>query len=385
MYHLDTIDLSLSKAPRFLAIAVCFLLTSTNQVSSESLKLAIFAPTTGPNQSIGLQVKVGVKIAKSRFKEENLKVFYTNWDEENIQRGLSNLENLAPDIVIASVGKSNFVEFYQALEKSERSNRLVPTTFLVRNHSSENRNMLKKFRTIINIGYTYEDFHRLSLSTWAKGFGLKNPMVVYKQAGSYDNLKSASLHALQKSGAATQRMVKLSNILKNNSKTDGIVLVGQPGEMVAAARTINRKLGKVPVFVSGNFVGPSLEYMKSQKLSAVSYATMWESGIDPERNKLLWAFADEANNSLGWQPYAFSSFAVDAYNATLVAISAWNAWKKSDQKSNRKGFWDVLVNGSLVSGLAGEKIVYWPETKSMVSAGLVIGPSKNTNFKIEMK
>ena len=370
---------SVFSAPLFLFSS--FLLGTAQ---SSTLKIGILAPTLGNNQSIGHQIIAGATIAAHELKNIDATLVYKDWDGVSVEKALSSLESENPAFIIVGIDAENLPDLFSILEKRSRSERTLPYIFLARNHTSKNLMPLKKFNNILSYGYTYFDFHRLSLNTWSKKLNIKNPMVLYAKGQGYIQQTELLKAALKNKNVQIYPLNKLKVALKQTSYPDGIVLAGSPVAMAKAASQIKKKGFDFPIFLSGTFGGPNLGIMTSINLPNVYYSSMWMSGNNTENNMMIGDFSGKANKLLGWQSYSFSSFAVDAYEAVNIGLAASRKWDRIGQTISIKDLWSVLKTAGPIKSLTGGEIRYWKEIDRMVNTGYLVESHTPNRYRLEV-
>ncbi len=351
---------------------------------SDTLRIGVFSPSSGKNQSMGNQIIAGAKIAAEETKNINAKIVYLEWDGENFRKALLNLKRKKPTFVIVGIGGQNLGHFVDELKKPSNISGKTPYIFLARNHTPQSIGSLKKFSNVLNFGYTFYDFHRLSLDTWSKQYKVERPMVLYADGQNYVRQKNLLKAALIDKKVQSLPLANFVGFSKGHNYPDGVILAGHPSEMAMAASQIKRNNIDLPVYISGKYGGPNLGFVRSIKLPKVTYSTMWISGNSAEENLTVSNFSSKVNEMLGWQSYAFSSFAIDAYEATKVGFTAWRKWKEVGLKNSTNNPWEFLKTSNPISGLAGDKIQYWEAVKGMINSGYLVESSEPKSYRFSI-
>ena len=359
-------------------LPVLLLLTLTlfairTEAAGRTLKLGILAPTAGPNQSIGQQIIAGVQIAAADTTDIIGDVVWADWDGNNVKVGLAELQNHQVDVIIVSLAAHRMDQFMQVLSSQKWA---VPLVFLALNHHPDSLIALKNFKNVITFGYTYYDFTRLALSTWANHLGLDRPVVLYDTQVYFQELREVSENALKKySQDGRVRSLPISEfhqVVSDYEDTDGVVLIGHPTQIPKYLEKIQWETDAISVFMTGVYAGSSLGRLSSHNFTGVYHGSIWSAERELEDDQRISQALDEINQHLGWQSHAFSPFALDAYGATKVVEAGWLEWQNQSGAGGFGHFWDVFVDGNGAQTLTDDyQISFSGDVKGMVPGGFL--------------
>ena len=362
-------------------LPVLLLLTLTplaigTEAAGRTLKLGILAPTAGPNQSIGQQIIAGVQIAAADTTGIIEGVVWADWDGKNVKAGLVELQNHQVDVIIVSFSANQMDQFMQVLSSSFVQKWAVPLVFLALNHHPDSLIALGKFNNVISFGYTYYDFTRLALSTWANHLDLDRPVVLYDTQDYFQELREVSENALKKySQDGRVRSFPISEfhqVVSDYEDTDGVVLIGHPTQIPKYLEKIKWETDAIPVFMTGVYAGSSLGRLSSHNFTGVYHGSIWSAERELEDDQRISQALDEINQHLGWQSHAFSPFALDAYGATKVVEAGWLEWQNQSGSGGFEHFWDVFIGGHGAQTLTDDyQISFSGDVKGMVPGGFL--------------
>lgn len=343
--------------------------------AADTLKLAVLAPITGPNYSIGEQVVAGVELAAEQMPTISNIVVSVNWEGDNIEAGLTELNAQDVDAIIASVPPHQVDQFIQVISSPTLQDQQIPILFLAFSHYQDKIEALKAYDNVNSFGYTYDGFTQLALSTWAEILQLNEPVIVYDTQDYFQELREISESALKHfSQDGTVKSLPFSDIseaLAATDDTDGIVLIGHPAQVPKYMEMIKWESYDMPVFLTGIYAGWSVGNTSSYSFPGVYYGTMWSPEQQLESDEHISQVLSDINERLGWQPQAFSSFALDAYGAVKVVEARWRELQDNPAHYFEE-FWQGIADGEGAKWLIDEyHMGFSSDAKGIVPGGFL--------------
>ena len=378
-----------------IALLVVLSAVCTLSATAQDLTIGILAPTAGPNQSLGEQVKAGaqfgVKSVEETFNFDFDLNWLDNWDGSDVEDGLNQIAKFDADVVIVDLDTQGVTKFFELASRQE----LKPALLLSNGRSRLDIGTDFVGQTpILQLGEPDDALFVASLKKWALDHpNLESVIVIYdkryKSTLKYgEELVQKTLGSLPgrnfeviKSSFSSDRKPYYEDQVTNaiKKKPDGIVLVAKSVDR--ANFTVGLRKHEVtynsPMFLSGPINFSAIDFVAANGGASVYYGDVygnifWDEKPDDlvtlEQSSQMTNFAKEVNNELGWSQYAFSSAAVDAYNA--IQILAKVVEERSYQASNNASWqddnpWKIAKNKSIV-GLTGN-LYYSQSLHSMIA------------------
>ena len=351
--------------------AVC-----TYSATAQDLTIGILAPTAGPNQSLGEQVRAGaqfgVKSVEETFNFDFDLNWLDNWDGKDVEAGLNQIAKLGADVVIVDLDAQGINKFFELAS----SQKLKPALLLSNGRSNLNIGADFTGQTpILPLGEPGDALFVAGLKKWALDHPtLESVFVIYDKKyestlkygeelaqKTLNNLPGRSIQVFTSSFSSDNKPYYESQV-KNavKKKPDGIVLAAKSVDR--ANFTVELRKHEItydsPMFLSGPINFSAVDFVTSNGGASVSYNDVYgnifwaerpDDLVTPEQYSQMANFAKTVNNELGWNEYAFSSVAVDAYNAIQILAKV----QASDNASWKNGTpWEIAKNKSVV-GLTG--------------------------------
>ena len=354
-----------------LAFSSLTILAAANSTTNDTLKLGVLAPTSGPNESLGNQIIVGVQLAIDQMDNSSTIVIAPNWNGTDIEQGLAELEKMQVHIIIAGIADSQVEQFTEVMSTWSSQSKAIPIVVLARNQDPEKIAAFKQFKHLISFGYTFHDYTQAALSTWAQYLNIGEPIVVYDQGFDYfEELRELSEDALSKhTQVRSLPFDKLDTALNGEIKSDGFVLVGQPTEIIKWTETIKRKDKDTPIFLPGMYLSSPLIEAGYYDLPHVYHGSIWGSHPGLKEDAPIFEFEAKVAQRLGWQTDIFSALAWDAYGAVKVVEAAWRAWNREGLPSSGPDPWKVLLEKQSLKTVADFIVGYPGGVKTIVKPG----------------
>lgn len=375
---------------------VTFSISST--LSAQDLKIGLLVPTAGPDKSLGEQVKTGAQFGIKSVNENsdmNFHLFWPkDWDGMDVKSGLEILVEIGVDAIIVDLGPPATKEFV----KLANGQRVKPAILLSNGHSIVNMNSdILKNASILRFGGQYEALFRSSLIKWMQDHSkLESVTVVYNESHPI-TLKLGEDVAQDTLTSLPNHIVSVDSVSFNSKgksfykdmidevvakKPDGIVLVAEYGVKENFLRGFrkNEQTYNVPIILSGPIDFKATDFISENGGASVYYGDVFgdifwsyllvEQPDDLDSQKLavrMNEFSENVNSELGWYKHAYSSAAVDAYNAIQIFAKLYNG------RNNIEGSVDIwqadnpweLVKKESVSGLTGT-LRFSPSWNSMI-------------------
>lgn len=346
------------------------ILLAANDQERTHLRLGVLAPTSGSNASIGKQVTAGVESAADRISDIDVSVVSFDWDGIDIDHALSVLTQESVDAIIASIIGSQVQEL--AGWASERNS--VPIAVLALNHDPEHLKVLSEYDHVLTFGYTFTDFNRLALSTWANELPIREPLILHKDQHEFsEQLGQALARDLEiptDTKVRTLAITDIDRLFEEGFDADGIVLIGRPTETINWMEAIRGEEGSVPIFLPGVHINVSPNLNDYYNLSDVYHGSVvWSTNEEIESQNELSTALDMIRQKLGWQKHAFSTFALDAFGATHVVAAGWRVWRRESNQSEEFFSWSAIQEDVSGENLDDFKIGYSVDTGGWVVPG----------------
>ena len=390
-----------------IALLIVLNIVCTSSAIAQDLTIGILAPTAGHNQSLGEQVKAGaqygVKSVEETFNFEFDLKWLDNWDGDDVNAGLDQIDKFGADVVIVNLDTQGIAKFIELAN----SQKLRPTLLLTNGSSRLKVDADFTGQTpILQLDEPDDALFVASLKKWALDHpNLESVFVIYdkryKSTLKYgeelvqktlDNLPGRNIQVM-KSSFSSDRKTYYEYQVKNaaKKKPDGIVLVAKSvdRENFTVELRKHKTTYNSPLFISGpiNF---SAEYFIIDNGGASVYYSdihgdiFWAERPDdlvtPKQASQMTNFTKEVNSELGWNKYAFSPVAVDAYNAIQILAKVFEelSYQASDNASWQDDTpWEIVKNKS-VPGLTGN-LHYSQSSQSMIAPSHLV-VLKNKTF-----
>ena len=367
-----------------LVVAATFSFSST--LIAQDLKIGLLVPTAGPDLSLGEQVKAGAQFGIKSVNENSDVDFHLkwpkNWDGMDVKVGLEVLAESGVDAMIVDLGPSATEEFV----KLANGQRVTPAILLSNGHSTLNLNSeFSKNESILQFGGSDEVLFRSGLKKWVQDYpSLESVVVVYDES-TPSTLKLGEEIARNTLMSLSSRNVSVNTISFSSKgksyykdkidevvekKPDGVALVAKYGDRENFIRGFrkNRQTYNVPIILSGPIDFSAIDFITENGGASVYYGDVFgdifwsyvraEQPDDLDSKKLairINEFSKRVTSELGWNSQAYSSAAVDAYNAVQIFAKIYHG---RDSKKGSIDTWQAdnpweHVKKEHVTGLTG--------------------------------
>ena len=395
-----------------IALLIVLNVVCTSSATAQDLTIGILAPTAGPSQSLGEQVKAGaqygVKSVEETFNFEFDLKWLDNWNGDDVNAGLDQIAKFGVDVVIVDLDTQGMTKFFELASSQE----LKPTLLLPNGRS--NLNIGAEFigqTPILQLGEPDDALFVASLKKWALDHpNLESVFVIYDERykstlkygeelvqKTLDNLPGRNIQVIKSSFSSDSKPYYESQVKSAvKQKPDGIVLVAKSVDRENF--TVGLRKHKVtynsPMFLSGPINFSAVDFVASNGGASVYYSDVygdifWDERPDdlvtPEQYSQMINFAKEVNNELGWNEYAFSSVAVDAYNAIQILAKVFEeiSYQVSDKTSWQDVTpWEIAKSKSVV-GLTGN-LYYSQSLHSMIAPSHLVVVENKTLDVLEI-
>ena len=366
--------------PFAVAVTLCVFLT----ISTPALafKVGILLPTTGPNQTLGDEVRAGAKFAAQSLNLTqaacgNINAVYpTAWDGNDIQAGLDHLLDKDVDVLIAGATPDSSKQFREYV--TSLPSPLVPPTILLSDppgawRYGDNQQFPAQYHELIlRLGISQEQYYVNTLRHWITNLGIQNIAVVYdtisKETSDYDEALISEvvrdndrITVVPVIAEPTSHYDDLAAKLISHNP-EAIVLAGQFFNEEALLNDI-REDTDAPVYLSRTPNEWQISQFSKMNLDGIYYGYPWLFDVT---NTALEEVREKVNKELGWHSRAFSPLAVKTYEALNVSYSACNSWKSLRDFSDSQEPWKAF-EGTPIEGLPSAMILETIHgTKTMV-------------------